>query len=262
MNKVERQKLRNNEATHIKRFCVNRNITTLTHFTRVENLSSILENGLLGREQLDSQGGSFYFNDPHRYDEQRGGICLNLSFPNYRMFWKIRQKTEEVAHSQWVVLLLDVDVLWEFDCAFCQENAASNTVHGIPLEDRKSLDALRSLFCEEFHDGTRVISRDSLAIRENYPTNPQAEILVFDRIPSRYINTIVFYRYFAQEQWKSACPATYPQNLFEKSFDSVSHQVNGSDVNHSFSSLRIAFIIQSQSTKPTKPRKCALNNPS
>ena len=50
--------------------------------------------------------------------------------------------------------------------------------------------------------------------------------------------------------------------LFEKSFDSISHQVNGSDVNHSFSGLRIAFIVQSQSTKPTKPRKCALNNPS
>ena len=28
------------------------------------------------------------------------------------------------------------------------------------------------------------------------------------------------------------------KSLFEKSFDSVSHQVNGSDVNHSFSSLR------------------------
>ena len=52
------------------------------------------------------------------------------------------------------------------------------------------------------------------------------------------------------------------KSLFEKSFDSVSHQVNGSDVHHSLSSLRIAFIIQSQSTKPTKPRKCALNNPS
>ena len=51
-------------------------------------------------------------------------------------------------------------------------------------------------------------------------------------------------------------------SLFEKSFDSISHQVNGSDVNHSFSGLRIAFIVQSQSTKPTKPRKCALNNPS
>ena len=52
------------------------------------------------------------------------------------------------------------------------------------------------------------------------------------------------------------------KSLFEKSFDSISHQVNGSDVNHSFSGLRIAFIVQSQSTKPTKPRKCALNNPS
>ena len=43
------------------------------------------------------------------------------------------------------------------------------------------------------------------------------------------------------------------KSLFEKSFDSVSHQVNGSDVNHSFSSLRIAFIVHSQATKPAKP---------
>ena len=55
---------------------------------------------------------------------------------------------------------------------------------------------------------------------------------------------------------------TNAKSLFEKSFDSVSHQVNGSDVNHSFSSLRIAFIVHSQATKPAKPRKCALNNPS
>ena len=52
------------------------------------------------------------------------------------------------------------------------------------------------------------------------------------------------------------------KSLFEKSFDTVSHQVNGSDVHHSLSSPRIAFIIQSQSTEPTKPRKCAFNNPS
>ena len=51
------------------------------------------------------------------------------------------------------------------------------------------------------------------------------------------------------------------KNLFEKSFDTVWHQVNGSNVHHSLSRLSRAFIIQSQSAKPTEPRKGALHNP-
>ena len=51
------------------------------------------------------------------------------------------------------------------------------------------------------------------------------------------------------------------KNLFEKSFDTVWHQVNGSNVHHSLSRLSRAFIVQSQSAKPTEPRKGALHNP-
>ena len=52
------------------------------------------------------------------------------------------------------------------------------------------------------------------------------------------------------------------ESLFEKSFDTVLHQVNGGNVHHCFSRLSRAFIVQSQSAKPTKPRKGALHNPS
>ena len=55
------------------------------------------------------------------------------------------------------------------------------------------------------------------------------------------------------DQRRSDSARAIPKSLIEKSFDSVSHQVNGSDVNHSFSSLRIAFIVHSQATKPAKP---------
>ena len=51
------------------------------------------------------------------------------------------------------------------------------------------------------------------------------------------------------------------KNLFEKSFDTISHQVNGSNVHHSLNCLSRAFIVQSQSAKPTEPRKGALHNP-
>ena len=216
MSYFKQHELGSNKATQIETFCAERNITTLTHFTRIENLSSILQSGLLSRRQLDSQEGNFYFNDSDRYDEQKDAICLSLSFPNYKMFYSIRETRKKIAgvdHSQWVVLLLDVEVLWELDCAFCRENASSNRVRRIPLEDRKGPDALRSLFQEEFYDDTKVIWRQSLAIPAHYPTNPQAEILVFDKIPSKHINTIVFLDRFTLRQWNSDNPATYTQEF-------------------------------------------------
>ena len=142
--------------------------------------------------------------------------ALSLSFPNYKMFYSIRETRKKIAgadHSQGVVLLLDVEVLWELDCAFCRENASSNRVRHIPLEDRKGPDALRSLFQEEFYDDTKVILRRSLAIPAHYPTNPQAEILVFDKIPSKHINTIVFLDWYTLRQWNSDNPATYTQEF-------------------------------------------------
>ena len=38
-------------------------------------------------------------------------------------------------------------------------------------------------------------------------------------------------------------------------------KINGSNIYHSLSGLSRAFIVQSQSAKPTEPRKGALHNP-
>ena len=185
-----------NRTSNIKQICHDRGIKILVHFTRIENLRRILGEGLLSRNTLERQlDQQPIFNDQNRLDNHREAICLSIGFPNYQMFYKCASENQ----SQWVVLLLDVKVLWELNCAFCQENAASNTVRNIPLKNRKSPDALNNMFKEYY----RTISRQSLSIPSDYPTHPQAEVLVFTPIPVAYIKKVHFCEETTLKQWRS-----------------------------------------------------------
>ena len=188
-----------NSASQIQQICAERGITTLIHFTRIENLQSILQQGLLGRSHLETRGQDFLFNDADRADWHPEANCLSISFPNYQMFWRIRRETKEikkVKDSQWIVLLLDAKVLWELDCAFCQDNAARKVVSRTSLEDRKRPDTLEAMFGDFYN-----IRHQDLLIPKNYPTHPQAEVLVFDPIPVRYIKAIYFWDADARDSW-------------------------------------------------------------
>ncbi len=188
-----------NRTANIKQICHDRGIKILVHFTHIENLCRILEEGLLSRETLETIRDPLKkpprFNDQDRLDKHPEAICLSIGFPNYKMFYRYRSKNP----SQWVVLLLDAKLLWELDCVFCQENAASNTVRNIPLENRKHPDALNNMFKEYY----RTISRQSLSIPDHYPTYPQAEVLVCNPIPVAYIKKVHFCEKTALEQWYS-----------------------------------------------------------
>ena len=194
-----------NRAFQIQQFCEERGITTLCHFTRVENLHSILQQGLLGRNLLEARGQQFLWNDPDRADGHKEAVCLSISFPNYQMFYSIREseKTKGVKDSQWVILLLDPKVLWELGCAFCQDNAARTAISSIPLEDRKKTEALKDMF-KDFYN----IRHQDLSIPQDYPTHPQAEVLVFDSIPARYIKAIHFWDTDAQNRWLPSITGT------------------------------------------------------
>lgn len=187
-----------NRTSSIKQICHDRGIKILVHFTHIENLRRILGEGLLSRETLETIRDPLKkpprFNDQDRLDKHPEAICLSISFPNYKMFFKYASEKQ----SQWVVLLLDAKLLWELDCAFCQENAASNAVYTIPLKERKKPDALNNMFID--YDS---ISRQSLSIPDHYPTYPQAEVLVCNPIPVAYIKEVHFYEKLALEQWYS-----------------------------------------------------------
>ena len=186
-----------NRASEIQQICEKRGIRFLCHFTRIENLDGILRHGLLGRSVLEKSGQDFLFNDPDRVEGHRDAVCLTISFPNYRLFYKFRAQQsgpgEEVSDSQWAVLLLDPSVLWKFECAFCQENAATGVIRDTQLENLKTPEALENMFIDDYTDNRgRRNQRESLRIPANYPTHPQAEVLVFERIPAQHIEGISF----------------------------------------------------------------------
>ena len=50
--------------------------------------------------------------------------------------------------------------------------------------------------------------------QNNYPTHPEAEVLVFDSIPAEYINEVHFYDDDALQTWQKNNSSTYPQKFY------------------------------------------------
>ena len=198
----------------IQQIVAARGISTLCHFTRVERLSSILHRGLWSRSCLEDLPPSKrpLFTDPDRYDGYKEAICLSIGFPNYRMLF---QKTGRDKQFLWVILLIDTKVLWELDCAFCHQNASSSLVNRIPLEDKKKSSSLKRMFRDQDYDNKGSYHRQ-LQIPKDYPTHPQAEVLVFDPIPATYIKTVLFYNGTALKKWREDNPRSYTQKFFAK----------------------------------------------
>ena len=183
------------DAKKIQSICRERGITTLCHFTRVQNLESIFQRGLLTRtvlEMLPSRQQPVYNDDP-RLDGHENSISLSIEHPNYKMFYYLRGKT---AHNSWAVLSLKAIILWELDCGFCKENAASFRVSDISLPELRQPQALRAMF--EDYEGIR---RQNLGIPDHFPTHPQAEVLVFDAISPEFITAVSFYDGHSQSKW-------------------------------------------------------------
>ena len=204
-----------NRVRSIKEIAERRGIETLCHFTRVENLSSILRLGLWGRSQLELNGLPFLRIDQDRYDGHREAVCLTVSFPNYRLFYKKREEFwngSSVEHNQWVVLLLEASLLWELNCAFCAYNAADSRVAGIPIQDRMKAEALESMF-GDFPTLDR--NRD---LPSNYTTSPQAEVLAFETVPVSYLREVHFSDLQGWERWSTSEYTASDANFF---YDSV-----------------------------------------
>ena len=160
-----------------------RNIKYLVHFTQAENLPSIKNYGLMSRRDLEASALSFKFNDVQRFDGYPNSVSLSVTSTNYKMFWSLRKKNPSV---KWAVILLDAyGILQNYDCAFQSTNAASNAMRNIPIAKRKTLEAFETMF---YDDNVRKI-RD---LKDNEPTDPQAEILCFDTISPKFFKEILF----------------------------------------------------------------------
>lgn len=162
-----------------------KNIKFLVHFTRVENLEGIISNGLLPRSVLDEYNMKYSYNDVYRRDGCKNAICTSIGFPNYRMFYNLRYHNPDV---DWAVILIDARILCAMKCAFCKSNAAQSDISSNSIQSRMGINAFLSLF----EDLPYPRTRSNMNLPTNYPTNPQAEVLVFDRIPTSCFIGVIF----------------------------------------------------------------------
>lgn len=168
----------------IKNFIESRGIITLTHFTHIDNLESILNYGLLSLDDMKIRKMTYNYNDELRLEGKSNATCLSISFPNYKMFFKYRYQKQ----GEWCVLALDPKILYEKECLFCISNAASSSELSRKDSLRSNVSGLKKLFYDpNFY-------RDSVNLPTRYTTDPQAEVLVLNSIEPNYINSIHFDR--------------------------------------------------------------------
>lgn len=196
-----------------------RGITQLVHFTRFDNLTSILHHGIKPRQLLDNDGQIYAFNDELRLDGCLNASSISISFPNYKMFYPYRCQDYSV---MWAVLRLDPSILWEKDCVYCWQNAASTAVTCIPLCDRRG----RVAFLDLFSNREGFPTREATQIPLYYPTHPQAEVLCFETIEPRYIRRVDIPQRFNPNQHFAQVAANMPgreywydDELFNGRFD-------------------------------------------
>jgi hypothetical protein len=176
-----------NRSDAIRAFCAARRIDTLVHFTRFENLEGILADGILSRSALEGRAGHVIFNDDTRTDGHKDAVCLSVSFPNHKMFYKYRLADQTAI---WAVLLIRADVLWELDCAFCWANAACSAISRLPLAHLMESSSLSKMFADQCE--VSGISRAACKIPDCFPTNPQAEVLALSRVPLSCVTAVSF----------------------------------------------------------------------
>ncbi|WP_135230003.1 DarT ssDNA thymidine ADP-ribosyltransferase family protein [Deinococcus fonticola] len=185
----------------LRRLVEDRGIRHLVHFTRLENLPGILKHGILSRGVLGDQG--CVWNDGWRGDGRRHANCLSVSYPNYKMFYNYRQQVG----GSWAVLLLDPCLLWELDCGFTEVNAASTGVAQRTEASLKTVDAFEALFQNDE-------LRRKLLLPSRYPTNPQAEVLVFEGIHPTFIQEI-----HLEEHLDASFPLSYEDHIITMKTD-------------------------------------------
>lgn len=162
----------------IQQIANTKGIRELLHFTRIENLQSIISRGLLNRNIISHKRTTEIFNDELRLDGT-GAVCVSIGFPNYKMFYRLRAANPD---AQWIIFSIHPSALWELRCAFCAANAASNFVTSQPLANRMTFAAFQSMY-----DDFGIVKRVNLRIPDAWPTNPQAEVLFLDGIPRNYL---------------------------------------------------------------------------
>ena len=172
-----------------------RNITQLVHFTKKQNINSIIKNGLLSIEELKKRNLEYIYNDPERRDDWNYAISLSITNKNLFLFESFK-KRQKLIDSDFVEIKIDPSVIIDNECIFCDTNAASHTFD-IYRQNEEELAILKTWIAfdamfkktvkRHTHNETGKIKRFNQ--KPNETTCSQAEICLIGNIqPEKFIN--------------------------------------------------------------------------
>ncbi|TQQ35799.1 DUF4433 domain-containing protein [Vibrio cholerae] len=170
----------------IKKILEERDIRVLLHFTQLENLPNILKEGIKTRDDLDEYAKC---NDKLRLDNHTDTVSMSVHHPNDPMFYKYRTELKkENPKADWCILGVPASILLEQDALFCKRNAACSSISNKNEDELRKPESLEGMF-EEIPG---YIPRAEHCLKNNDPTDVQAEILIKGTISPDKIKAIVF----------------------------------------------------------------------
>ena len=162
----------------IKRFAKDMELPYLVHFTHIGNIESIFKRGLLPRSKVDELSENVVTNDSYRHDRRENTISISIAHPNDAMFYKYREND-----ADWCVIAIKRSILWKLNCLFLKYNAADARMSILENEALSTFSAFKAMYDED----ENLDSREDQCLKPFDPTDKQAEILVLENIPLKYI---------------------------------------------------------------------------
>ena len=217
----ERQKIYNY-------FTKERGVEYFVHFTPEENIPSILQHGIIPREDLSAHRIDARCPDQSRSDNHLDYSSFSVSFPNYRVMYSKRDD------MKFVILCIDPRIILDFpisDISYLPTNAANQSLPK-EIEDYIGFSAAEGIFSETAYNHKTGAScqRSELNIPVEFSTDPQAEVFIRATVEPSYIQKIicedtiqrqrirdVLCEHGLQNPWKEK--TVYDEDLFDKRSD-------------------------------------------
>jgi hypothetical protein len=157
-----------------------RGVTRLCHFTKFQSLTHIVASaeGILASSSIRQDTKNV--TDTARYDGELDYVCCSIQYPNSWFLKNAMQNNTNEIFNDWVVLYIDLSILTHKSAKFCPCNASR--ANGAYINDR--MEEIDSIFAASVSTFRYSRSPKMLA---SCPTDGQAEILIRDSIPRRYI---------------------------------------------------------------------------
>lgn len=178
----ERQKIYNY-------FTKERGVEYFVHFTPEENIPSILQHGIIPREDLSAHRIDAVCPDLSRSDNHLDYSSFSVSFPNYRVMYSKRHD------MKFVILCIDPRIILDFpisDISYLPTNAANQSLPK-EIEEYIGFSSAEGIFSETAYNykAETQCQRSELNIPDEYTTDPQAEVFVHATVEPKYIREII-----------------------------------------------------------------------